>query len=247
MRTRSDRAGWVFGVVAALAAALACWPAEVRACQTCAPEMWCVETARGALACIGSGDACLMAGRCGLGRGGPYLGDASVIQVSLLEDSPGLGAIGRSRVLRGAGPLALGRRAQRLAREAADGLAGEPEVLFSGIGTTEDATLAFRSRRGDGFTLRRDADGRGAIVTVRNLWARHAGALLARERLDEDDALAVRVTLDGRPRVLIVQAPTLPHAEAETREREARLALRGANGSRPGRPELPFELDAVAD
>jgi hypothetical protein len=107
--------------------------------------------------------------------------------------------------------------------------------------------VAFRSRQGDGFTLRRDADGRGASVTIRAVVGGRPGAVLARERLDEQDALAVRVTLEGRTRVVIVQAPTLDRAEGEAREREARLALRGANGARPGQGERPFEMTPVEE
>jgi len=207
--------------------------------------MWCATSTAGAVLCLGNGDGCVMAGRCRPGPPGGYESDFAMIQLTLLEDAAGPAPGGRARVLRGAGPLAVGRHAQRLARESTGGAGGEPRIAFSGVGAGEGATAAFRSRRGDGFTLRRDADGRGAVVTVRALHAGRPGATLARERLDEHDALAVRVTLDGRPRLLLVQAPTLPAAEGEALEREARAALRGANG--PGRAEPPFELEAIRD
>ena len=168
-----------------------------------------------------------------------------MIQLSVLEDAPGLAAIEHARVVRGAGPLSVGRQAQQVAREAAGGAASAPEIVFSGVGSGEGATVAFRSRHGDGFTLRRDADGRGARVTIRAVVAGRPGAVLARERLDEQDALAVRVTLEGRTRVVIVQAPTLDRAEGEAREREARLALSGANGARPGQDAVQFEMTPV--
>lgn len=235
---------------AALAVALAVALGADRAragCQACGTEMWCVPAVSGAVLCLGNGDACAMGGRCRLGSPGGYLGDLAMIQLTVLEDAPGLAAIGRARVVHGAGPLAVGRIAQRLAREAAGGAAAEPGIVFSGVGSGDGATVAFRSRRGDGFTLRRDADGRGAVVTIRALHAGRPGMPLARERLDEHDALAVRVTLDGRSRVVLVQAPTLPAAEGEARERDARRELRGSNGARPGRQELPFELEPVQD
>jgi hypothetical protein len=231
---------------AALAAALAAAPAGA-GCLVCGTGMWCVSNSVGALVCLGNGDACVMAGRCREGGHGGYQSDYAMIQLTLLEAAPGLAPAGRGRVLRGAGPLSVGRRAQHLAREVAGGAAAEPEIAFSAVGAGEGATTAFRSRRGDGFTLRRDADGRGAVVTVRALVAGRPGATLARERLGEDDALAVRVTLEGRARLLLVQAPTLPAAEGEARELEARAALRGANGARPGQPLPPFELEAIRD
>jgi len=209
--------------------------------------MYCVEAQSGAFVCLGNGDACFMGGRCRPGWPGPYYESYSMIQLSVLEDAPGLAAIGRARVVQGAGPLSVGRQAQQVAREASGGAASEPVIVFSAVGSGEGATVAFRSRQGDGFTLRRDADGRGARVTIRAVVGGRPGAVLARERLDEQDALAVRVTLEGRTRVVIVQAPTLDRAEGEAREREARLALRGANGARPGQGERPFEMTPVEE
>jgi hypothetical protein len=233
---------WVLAALAALLAAK-----DARAfCQGCGSDMFCVEAQSGAFVCIGNGDACFMGGRCRPGGPGPYYGDSfSMIQLSVLEDAPGLAAIGRARVVHGAGSLSVGRQARQVARDAVGGAASEPEIVFSGVGTGEGATVAFRSRQGDGFTLRRDADGRGARVTIRAVVHGRPGAVLARERLDEQDALAVRVTLEGRTRVVIVQAPTLDRAEGEAREREARLALRGANGARPGQDAPPFEMTPV--
>lgn len=244
MRSGVERKVWGMAALAALLA-IASGAGSARAqCLACSAEMWCVSSFSGATLCLGNGEACLMGGRCRGTSPGGYQSDYAMIQLSVLEDSPGPAGFGRARVLRGAGPLAVGRTAQRLAREAAGGAAAEPGIVFSGVGAGEGATVAFRSRRGDGFTLRRDADGRGAVVTIRALHAGRPGPTLARERLEEHDALAVRVTLEGRERVVIVQAPTLPAAEGEAREREARLALRGANGARP---VPPFELEPVAD
>jgi hypothetical protein len=244
MRSGVERRVWGMAALAAmLAAAPGAGPARAQ-CLACSAEMWCVASPSGATLCLGNGEACLMGGRCRAGGSGGYLSDYAMIQLTVLEDAPGPAGPGRARVLREAGPLAVGRAAQRLAREAAGGTAAEPGIVFSGVGSGEGATVAFRSPLGDGFTLRRDADGRGAVVTLRALHAGRPGMTLARERLDERDALAVRVTLEGRARIVIVQAPTLPRAEGEAREREARLALRGANGARP---VPPFELEPVAD
>lgn len=247
MKMGVGRRVWAVATLAATVAAVLGAGRARAMCQACGTEMWCVSAVSGAIVCLGNGDACVMGGRCRFGMPGGYQSDFAMIQLTVLEDAAGLAAIGRSRVVRGAGPVAVGRRAQRLAREAAGGAAAEPEIVFSGVGSGEGATVAFRSRRGDGFTLRRDADGRGATVTVRALHAGRPGMMLARERLDEHDALAVRVTLDGRARVVVVQAPTLSPAEGEARERDARLELRGANGTRPGRPEVPFEIEPVQD
>jgi hypothetical protein len=240
--------------VVVLAMAVAVWgplaasDARGQGCKACGGDMFCAEVPSGAHFCLGTGDACLMGGRCRPGGAGPYYdGGYSMVQLTVLDDAPGLGGIGGARVVRGAGPLGVGRSAAAIARTAAGGAAAEPAIVFSGVGTGEGATAAFRSRLGDGFTLRREADGRGARVTVRALFGGRPGPVLARERLGELDALAVRVTLDGRPRVLVVLAPTLTAGEGEAREREARLALRGANGARPGQHEPPFQLAMVEE
>lgn len=238
---------WAAVALALCLAAAGAGPAHAQ-CRVCGSEMFCMAADGGAYLCLGNGEACVMGGRCRPGGPGPYLGDdAALLQVTVLEDAPGSGATGLARVVRGAGPLAVGRHAQRIARAPAGGPAAEPAIVFSAVGFGEGVTAAFRSRFGDGFTLRRDADGRGATVTVAALRAGRPGPALARERLGEDDALAVRVRLDGRPRLLVVQAATLPREEAEAREAEARRALRGANGARPGVHGPPFELQVVAD
>lgn len=246
---RGEGRRWRTGAALALAMAAVCGAGPARAqCRACSTDLFCMSSSGGAYVCLGNGDACVMGGRCRPGGGGPYLGDdAAMIQLTVLEDAPGLGGIGVARLVRGAGPLAVGRHAQRLAREAAGGAAAEPAIVFSAVGAGEGATAVFRSRSGDGFALRRDADGRGATVAIRAVRAGRPGPVLARERLGEDDALLVRVRLDGRPRVVVVQAPTLPGPEAGAREREARAALRGANGARPGVHSPPFELEVVAD
>jgi hypothetical protein len=235
--------------VAVLGALAALQSGEARAidCLACGTDMFCYTSAVGGYVCIGNGDACLMGGRCRAGFPGVEYESYGMIQLTVLEDAPELGRIGGARVVRDAGPLSVGRHSSRVARAAAGGAASAGEIVFSGVGAGEGATVAFRSRLGDGFTLRRDADGRGALVTVRAVLGGRPDRVLARERLDENDALAVRVTLEGRPRVVIVQAPTLDPAEGATRDAAARAELRGANGSRPGRFDPPFEMTPVLE
>jgi hypothetical protein len=243
---RTGMGGWV--VAAIVAGLLSAAGADLAvACKGCGADMFCAEVPMGAYFCIGSGDACAMAGRCRSESPGGYVDDFAMVQLTLLDDAAGMTRLGAARIVRGAGQAAVGRQAARLARATAGPAAAEPAIAFSGVGAGEGVTVAFRSRRGDGFTFRRDADGRGARVAVRALVNGRPGPVLARERLGEQDALLVRVTLDGRPRVLVVMAPTLPGTEAEPREREARLALRGENGAWPGARELPFELEPVAE
>lgn len=235
------RMGWV-----ALALMVVAFTRPAAAsCVTCSSEMYCADSPRGAWFCLGDGNACVMAGRCmGSGGGGFLDGGMSMIQVSLLEDSPGLMTLGVSRRERAVGPVAAGRQATRIAR-AATGGGVEPAILYSGLGYGEGVTVAFRSKQGDGFTLRRDADGRGARLTVRSLLGGRPGRVLANERVDENDALLVRVTLDGRTRLLVLQAATLPKPEAMDREELVKRELRDAAFGRPADARPPFELRAL--
>lgn len=209
------------------------------ACQSCDSEMFCVSTLRGGVLCIGDGFWCSMAGKCSGTH--YYEGNFAMAQVTLLEDIAAVPAPGRSRVVRGVGELSVGREAARVVRRAVPVPAGDPAIVFSGVGVILGGTAAFRSERGDGFTIRRDGAGRGARVTVCELAGERAGRVLAQERLGEHDALVARVTLDGRPRVLVLQAPTLPEAEARERHERCRRELAASAAQRPVPQRPPFE------
>jgi hypothetical protein len=225
---------WMLGMwVVVVAAGCA---AGAQACANCSPDMWCVSAARGALLCLGDGNACLMAGRC---IGSSRLPDQAMIQLTLLEDSPALAGGGPSRLLRGAGEIAVGRQAVRIA---AGGAGDGGDVVFSLAGYHEGGTAVFRARAGDGFALRRERDGRGARIEVLALAGGWPGRPLARERVDADDALVVRVPFEGRTCILVVQAATLPAAEAASREAAARRELQESRAGQPRADRPPFEL-----
>ena len=81
-------------------------------------------------------------------------------------------------------------------------------------------------------------------MRVREWLGHRAGRVLADERLGERDAMVVRVTLGGRARQLVLQAPTLPVSEG--REREARCRQAIEQSTKPFTTgELPFELQAL--
>lgn len=233
---------WVVGILGMFAASAA------SACTTCAPDMYCVDAPRGAVFCVGNGWSCSLAGRCFLGGGGPvYDGGAAVVQVTLLDGAPGsltpgFGAGRGPRVEHGAGML-VGRAAARLVR--AGGL--EPHVLWTGTGQGEGVTAAFRTPLGDGFTLRREAAGRGAHVVVRALTAGRPGAVLADAPLEEDDALIVPVSFEGRPRMLVLQAPTLPREEARLRQQRLQRDFDADRAGRAPNERPPFEVSVVEE
>lgn len=221
---------------------LAAIPEVAAACQACGGELVCVWSPSGANFCLGNGDACLMAGRC---NPGPFLFPSEVaptVQLTILESAPGFAPGRGSRLERGVGAV-VGREAGRVA----GAIARSDAVVFSGIGRGDGVTVAFASPIGDGFTLRRESQGRGGRVQVRALLAGRPGATLADERLEEDDALVVRITLGGLPRVLVLQAPTLGRAEAEARQSRLARTLARESIGRPGDPRPPFEVRTIDD
>ncbi len=227
---RSWNIGWSM-VLVALA-----WAGVAQACGTCNADLSCASGGRGGQICLGDGVSCFMLGRC-FGPG--LVADQALVQMTLLADSPALAfgsGMRRARTLDG---VAVGRQAARLA--------GAPgaEILYSGSGIHEGGTAAFRSPLGDGFTLGRENDGRGAWLTVCALAGERAGRVLARERLDEDEALVVRVPFGGRMRVLVVSAATVPAAEAQVRMSAARRELRAVAPAGPAPQQPPFELKLI--
>lgn len=238
------RIGWWWCGVAVVCAttaaiAIATAPASAGSCMQCNANMWCEQSAAGGALCVGSGDWCAMAGKCRNGGGG-FLDGYAMIQMTVLEDAPGASGA-PSRVRRGAGVTTVGDEARRAAR---GGFGADPEIVFSGVGVLDGTSAVFRSRAGDGFVVFRERDGRGARVRVREWLGHRAGRVLADERIGEFDAMVVRVTLDGRPRQLVLQAPTLPVHEG--REREARCRQAIAQSTKPfATGDLPFELQAL--
>ena len=225
---------WNFGwsvVLVALA-----WAGVAQACGTCNADLSCASGGRGGQGCLGDGISCFMLGRC-FAPG--VVADQALGQVTLLADSPALAFGSGMRRAWTPDGVAVGRQAARLA--------GAPaaEILYSASGIHEGGTAAFRSPLGDGFTLGRESDGRGAWLTVCALAGERAGRVLARERLDENEALVVRVPFGGRTRVLVVGAATLPVAEAQVRMNAARRELRASVPADPAPQKPPFELKLI--
>lgn len=228
----SVRNGWWWVGLVAAWCGFAC-PAAAE-CQVCNQDMFCSVSPAGGAICLGSGNWCAMAGRCGGRRG--FFDGSGMVQLSLLEGtSPGAG----TRVKRGHGPIAVGDHARRMAGGAA--------LVFSAVGTIDGASAQFLAPEGDGFVLRRESFGRGARVVVRALEGERPGRVLADERLDEFDALVTRVRFGGRERVLVVQAATLGAAEGRERDERARREITRAMPLEMREPtgELPFELRAI--
>jgi hypothetical protein len=165
-----------------------------------------------------------------------------VIGITLLEEA-GTTAGAQSAVAPLAGQLAVGRGAVKIAGRALRAGLSDASLVYSATGYFEAGTAAFRSPQGDGFTLRREHDGRAARLTVCELAGTRPGRVLASERVGGDDALVVRVPFAGRPHVLVVTAALVSEAEAEARQAAAHREMRASASARPQRP--PFEVELV--
>ena len=231
---------WMIGMGLVWVAALGAGAAQ--ACMMCGTDLVCSWSPVGGRWCVSGNAVCVMGGACG--AGGPSklpLDELGVIQMTILEDAPGTSPV-PARLVANAGPVAVGRHAIRIARGPRAAFADDGAIVFSGRGYTEGGTAAFQSSTGDGFTLTRESDGRGARLRVCALAGGMPGRLLANERVGEDDALVVRIPFEGRTRVLVLAAPTLPRDEAMRREGEAASAIREAGFARPEPTRPPFEL-----
>ena len=232
--------GWTIGLWLGLVLVSAGADAT-RACTSCTPWSYCQQSRMGALLCLGNGYGCTQGGKC---NGPGMVEDSAIIGLTLLDDAP-VESGPLSRVAQQAGPAVVGRAAARIAGQVLGAGVSETGVLYAGVGFFDEGTAAFRSAQGDGFTLQREHDGRGAHLTVRALAGGQPGRVLASERLGEDDALVVRVPFEGRRRVLVVTAALVSAAEAESRQAAAQreLAASAASGKLPQKP--PFELELL--
>ncbi len=215
------------------------------ACALCSSDLQCMLAQGGAQWCISGHGSCALAGVCTMRfRNIDPIEAGASVQLTLLEDVPGAG-FAPARVVHGAGPLSVGRRALRIARGPGADMGADAAIVWSGHGLVTGGTGLFRSPAGDGFAISRESDGRGARVRVQALMGSMPGRVLADERLDETDALVVRVPFENRTRVLVVQGQTLGAEEWKRRsaeaEREQRLPMTAtAPGTKP-----PFELDVT--
>jgi hypothetical protein len=231
----------ILSLVPVLGALLMLAPASpVRAaCQTCGPGLYCMETqAGGARACLAWSGMCLLSGPCyaGGGRNLDGFGAETALAFTLLDDGAPVGTA--PRAIPGLGRDAVGRGAARLLRDRMRMAVDENGLVWSALLFGEGHDIAVRDGRREGFSLRLER-GRGmARAVVRALEGGRPGRVLASEPLRGDDALVVRVTLDGRPRLLVVQPQ-----ELRAGERDARITALLAGMGEPAAPGTPPPFD----
>lgn len=232
-------------VVAALfSSILPLLPAVSAACQRCNEYFMCTQSPIGAQFCLQTTLVCAMFQPClGGGNRDMELG-SDITAFSLFEAGGGAPAALRTD----AGELTLGDRVRAA-------LPGEPlgALVEAGIVHGDGYTLAFRTRGGDGFVLRRNVAGGLVSLEVREAGA--PGRVLASGLLALRDRLVVPVRAGGRDRVLVLQAARLlpaaprfgavPDATREPAELlRLREALRASAQQLPAGREPLFEVRA---
>ena len=169
-------------------------------------------------------------------------GSCAVTLITLLDTDLATAGPPTSRVTRGVGRRLFGRPAARAVRSALAAPALEAQVATAFAALGEAGSAEFRSRTGDGFTLARRSDGRGARFVARALAAGEPGPVLADERLDDNDALVVIVPFEGRSRAVVIQPYWIGRLATRLQTDDLRREVRDATGGSHGRDPLEVEV-----
>ena len=188
-------------------------------CHVCDMFLHCVDQMPGARVCLESPGVCSMLVPCVVSPGRTSDGsDDGLLTISLFD------AVGASApaVETDAGPLAVGDEARGSSPHTRGRLAAA--MLAHG----RDYALWFADAAGGGFAVRRSEAGGAVHVEVLEMSGGTPGQALASGLLLPQDRLRAVVQVDGRERVLIVQAATVGRGQLVGQQARLRQALRGA-------------------
>lgn len=208
------------------------------ACKICDQTLHCCEIPPpGARVCLEGALSCGLLLPCFEGGRRIPDGGEEYLTTWTLFDSP-VGSTPRALPMRAAlrseaGDLSLGEEAR--ASAGADAPAG----------ALADATLAFGDEfavslvdgTGSGFAIRRSDEGGRVRLEVRDVTNDVPGSVLASESLGPRDQLRVPVRVDGRDRVLLLQAVRVRGGGGPFEVARLRRALAAAGRTMPARTE----------
>ena len=103
--------------------------------------------------------------------------------------------------------------------------------------------MAVRTREGDGFVLDRRDSRRGIKLVVRSLYAGQAGHVILSRYVEQGDLVALRATVGGRSRVVLLHVLRISSTQDAPRIRALQAAV--AASSRESRVRAPLEVDLV--
>ena len=222
-----------FVVVFVVAVASMCgFTGRAAACRVCNQFLHCITMNPGAVSCLEGPGTCTMFLQCF--GGGKHIpdGSAEYLTTWTLFDAPAGGA-SRSSLRAEVGDIALGDEARAFT-------AGDTPV-----GTLADATLAFGDAfalsfvddAGDGFAIERSQEGGRVRLEVREVTGDMPGRVLASEALGPRDQLRVPVRVEGRDRVLLLQAANVHGGNGPFEVARLRRGLAAAARTLPARHE----------
>ena len=200
------------------------------ACKVCDPFLRCITQTPGALTCLEGPGSCAMFLQCVGGGSKVPDGGAEFLTTWSLFDAPVAAAPAPPASLR---------------REAGDMTLGEEVRAGLGVGGLADATLAFGEEfalslvddAGDGFAIQRSEEGGRVRLEVREVTGDMPGRVLASESLGPRDRLNVPVRVQGRDRVLVLQAANVNGGGGTMEIARLRRALAAAARALPPRQQ----------
>ena len=174
------------------------------ACRMCDPFLHCINTSPGALTCVEGPGTCGLFFQCmGGGRKFPEGGGESLTSWSLFDAPVGGSSLPpRGSLKSEAGDIAIGEDAR--ASAGADAPAGA--LADAALAFGDAFALSFVDAAGDGFAIQRSEEGNRVRLEVRVVTNDVPGRVLASDVLGPRDQLRVPVRVEGRDRVLLVQA-----------------------------------------
>ena len=188
-------------------------------CHVCDMFLHCVDQMPGARVCLESPGVCSMVMPCVVSPGRASDDpEEGLLTVSLFDaDGPSAPAVETD-----AGPLAVGDGARGASPHTRGRLAAA--MLAHG----RDYALWFADAAEGGFALRRSEAGGAVHVEVLEMTDGAPGRVLASGLLLPQDRLRAVVRVDGRERVLIVQAAAVGRGQLMAQQAHLRNALREA-------------------
>jgi hypothetical protein len=200
------------------------------ACRICDPFLHCVTQGLGAIACVEGPSACALFGQCLSDKGKIPDGGNEFLTTWSLFDAAGRPA---PSLRTEAGDISLGEEARATAGQSV--LAGA--LADAALAFGEEFALSFVDGAGDGFAIQRSEEGGRVRLEVRDVTGDMPGRVLASESLGPRDQLSVPVRVEGRDRVLLLQAADLSGGGGPFEIARLRRALAAAGRTLPPRLE----------
>ena len=217
-------------VMLVVAASTLAFSGVASACRICDPFLHCVTTALGASICVEGPSACGLFGNCAGSRGRVPDGGDEYLTTWSLFDATGQPA---ASLRTGAGDISLGEEALTAAGPGVPAGALADAALAFG----EEFALSFVDDAGDGFAIQRSEEGGRVRLEVRDVTGDAPGRVLASESLGPRDQLSVPVRVQGRERVLLLQAANVRGGGGPFEIARLRRALAAAGRTLPPRQE----------